>query len=91
LYLSAYGKIYRNAGATTQGTTEETVDTMSLTKIDAIINVLRQKRYHWKPVRRVYIPKRNSTKKHALGLDLGTHISGLSPLSPPLLFPYLRN
>ena len=26
LYLSAYGKIYRNAGATTKGVTEETVD-----------------------------------------------------------------
>jgi group II intron reverse transcriptase/maturase len=68
LYLMAYGKIYRNAGAMTQGTTEETVDAMSLTKIDAIINVLRQERYQWKPVRRVYIPKRNSTKKRALGL-----------------------
>jgi group II intron reverse transcriptase/maturase len=68
LYLIAYGKIYRNAGAMTQGTTGETVDTMSLTKIDAIINALRQERYHWKPVRRVCIPKRNSTKKRALGL-----------------------
>lgn len=68
LYLIAYGKIYRNAGAMTQGTTEETVDTMSLAKIDAIINALRQERYHWKPVRRVYIPKRTSTKKRALGL-----------------------
>ena len=70
LYLIAYGKIYRNAGATTQGTTEETVDAMSLAKIDAIINALRQERYHWKPVRRVYIPKRNSTKKRALGLPI---------------------
>ncbi len=68
LYLIAYGKIYRNAGAMTQGTTEETVDAMSLAKIDAIINVLRQERYQWKPVRRVYIPKRNSSKKRALGL-----------------------
>jgi group II intron reverse transcriptase/maturase len=68
LYLMAYGKIYRNSGAMTQGTTEETVDSMSLTKIDAIINALRQERYHWKPVRRVYIPKRNSSKKRPLGL-----------------------
>src|SRR6266581_1947652 len=68
LYLIAYGKIYRNAGATTQGTTQETVDAMSLAKIDAIINALRQERYQWNPVRRVYIPKRNSTKKRALGL-----------------------
>src|SRR2546421_2715780 len=68
LYLMAYGKIYRNSGAMTQGTTAETVDSMSLAKIDAIINALRQERYHWKPVRRVYIPKRNSQKKRALGL-----------------------
>src|SRR6266700_161628 len=68
LYLIAYGKIYRNAGATTQGTTGETVDAMSLAKIDAIITMLRQERYRWKPVRRVSIPKRNSTKKRALGL-----------------------
>ena len=67
-YLIAYGKIYRNKGAMTQGVTPETVDSMSLEKIDAIINALRQERYRWKPVRRVTIPKRNSTKTRALGL-----------------------
>lgn len=54
-YLIAYGKIYRNKGAMTQGATPETVDSMSLAKIDAIINALRQERYRWKPVRRVII------------------------------------
>jgi retron-type reverse transcriptase len=68
LYLIAYGKIYRNNGAMTQGTTDETVDSLELPKIDVIINALRQERYQWKPVRRVHIPKRNSTKKRALGL-----------------------
>jgi group II intron reverse transcriptase/maturase len=68
LYLIAYGRIYRNQGAMTQGITEETVDSMSMAKIDAIINLLRQERYRWKPVRRVLIPKRNSAKKRALGL-----------------------
>jgi retron-type reverse transcriptase len=67
-YLIAYGKIYRHAGATTQGTTEEPVAAMSRAKIDASINALRQEHYQWKPVRRVSIPKRNSTKKRALGL-----------------------
>ena len=33
LYLIAYSKIYRNAGATTQGTTQKTVDAMSLARI----------------------------------------------------------
>jgi hypothetical protein len=37
LYLTAYGRIYRNAGAMTPGTTTQTVDGMALQKIDAII------------------------------------------------------
>lgn len=45
LYLIAYAKISRNKGAMTQGTTDETVDAMSLAKIDTIINALRQERY----------------------------------------------
>ena len=34
LYLLAYGRLYRNAGALTRGATAETVDGMSLAKID---------------------------------------------------------
>jgi group II intron reverse transcriptase/maturase len=68
LYLLAYGKIYRNAGSMTPGASTETVDGMSLAKIDAIIEQLRYERYHWTPVRRIYIEKPHSTKKRALGL-----------------------
>ena len=67
LYLKAYGKIYRNDGAMTPGIAGETVDGMSLEKINRIIEVLRQEKYRWKPVRRVYIPKNNG-KRRALGL-----------------------
>lgn len=67
LYLRAYGKIYRNAGATTKGVTEETVDGMSLEKIERIIADLRSERYRWHPARRTYIPKRNG-KKRPLGV-----------------------
>src|SRR3984957_8868716 len=68
LYLLAYGKIYRNAGATTPGPDTETVDGMSIARIEKIINLLKSERYEWKPVRRVYIEKRNSTKKRPLGI-----------------------
>ena len=68
LYLMAYGKLYRNTGALTPGSTTETVDAMSLAKIDAIIEALRQERYRWTPVRRIYIEKKHSTKKRPLGL-----------------------
>jgi retron-type reverse transcriptase len=68
LYLKAYGKIYRNDGALTPGTTEETVDGMSMSKIEAIIEALRYERYQWQPVRRIYIEKPHSKKKRPLGL-----------------------
>lgn len=68
LYLLAYGKIYRNDGATTAGITPESVDGMSPEKINAIIAQLRHERYRWTPVRRVYTDKKNSTKKSPLGI-----------------------
>jgi group II intron reverse transcriptase/maturase len=67
LYLLAYGRIYRNRGATTKGSTDETVDQMSLAKIQNIIEALRFERYQWMPVRRTYIPKANG-KKRPLGI-----------------------
>lgn len=67
LYLTAYGKIYRNKGAMTEGVTEETVDGMSLGKIETIIKALRDDTFRWKPARRVYIPKKNG-KLRPLGL-----------------------
>jgi len=68
LFLLAYGKIYGNKGAMTPGVTTETVDEMSLDKIQAIIETVRYERYRWSPVRRVYIPKKNSDKKRPLGM-----------------------
>ncbi len=67
LYLLAYGRIYANKGAMTPGVTEETVDGMSLGRIGRIIEAMRHERYRFRPVRRVYIPKRNG-KARPLGL-----------------------
>ncbi len=67
LYLTAYGRIYRNAGSMTPGVTDETVDAMSLDKINTIIEALRSQRYHWKPARRTYISKKDGGKR-PLGL-----------------------
>ena len=63
LYLMAYGRIYRNKGAMTAGVTEETADSMSLEKIDTIIQAVRQERYQWKPARRAYISKKNGATR----------------------------
>lgn len=67
LYLLAYGRIYANKGAMTPGVTQETVDGMSLGKIDRIIDAMRHERYRFAPARRVHIPKPNG-KTRPLGL-----------------------
>jgi hypothetical protein len=67
LYLLAYGRLYSNKGAMTPGATGETVDGMSLRKIEVIIEALRDERYRWSPVKRIHIPKKNG-KTRPLGL-----------------------
>jgi hypothetical protein len=69
LYLRAYGRLYRNEGAMTEGTTTETVDGMSQRKIGEIIGLLRVERFRWTPVRRVQIPKGNGTTR-PLGIPI---------------------
>jgi len=63
----AYRKLYSNAGAMTPGVSGETVDGMSLDKIERIIATVRAERWRWRPVKRVYIPKKNG-KRRPLGL-----------------------
>ncbi|MGW4095130.1 reverse transcriptase/maturase family protein, partial [Nocardia sp. NPDC004750] len=63
LFLLAYGRIYSNEGAMTPGVTGETVDGMSLAKIEAITDALRRESYRWSPARRVYIPKKNGRRR----------------------------
>ena len=80
LFLQAYGKIYRNAGAMTKGSTDETVDGMSLGRIRRIITLLRQEKYRWTPVRRTEIPKAKG----------GTRPLGIPSWSDKLLQEVLR-
>jgi group II intron reverse transcriptase/maturase len=51
----------------TPGSTPETVDGMTLAKIEQLIDDLRHERYRWTPARRVYIPKA-SGKRRPLGV-----------------------
>jgi group II intron reverse transcriptase/maturase len=67
LYLRAYARLYSNKGAMTKGTTSETVDGMSLAKIEKLIDDLRHERYRWTAVRRIRIPKKNG-KRRPLGI-----------------------
>ncbi len=62
-YLLAYAKLSANAGALTPGTDpKDTVDAMSLKRIEDIIAALEKGTYQWKPARRIYIPKKKGQR-----------------------------
>lgn len=68
LYLRAYARLYPNKGAMTKGSTDETVDGMSLAKIDKLIDAVRHERHRWTPFRRVHIPKPRGKGTRPLGI-----------------------
>jgi group II intron reverse transcriptase/maturase len=63
MHLRSYTKLYKNDGAMTPGTTGETVDGMSLEKIDRVIGAIRCEQWKWPPVRRIYIDKPKGGKR----------------------------
>lgn len=71
IWFEAYANIYSNQGAITRGVNDNTLDGFSEERIERIIEQLKQKRYRLAPVKRIYIPKRNSSKKRPLGLPTG--------------------
>ena len=69
LFLLAYSNLYANKGAMTPGIEpKDTIDGMSLERIDEIIDRLAHGTYTWTPVRRTYIEKKNSSKMRPLGI-----------------------
>jgi RNA-directed DNA polymerase len=70
LWQQAYGNIYANAGAATKGVDEVTMDGFSMERVANLIELLKEGRYHPKPVRRAYIPKANG-KQRPLGIPSG--------------------
>nr|WP_079492957.1 reverse transcriptase domain-containing protein [Maledivibacter halophilus] len=67
-YILAYKNIYATKGSMTPGIDGRTIDNMSLSRINKIINKMRDKSYQPNPVKRVYIDKKNSSKKRPLGI-----------------------
>lgn len=71
LYLTAYSKIYRNQGALTPGTEDDTMDGMSLQRIRNLMMLLRHERYHPRPNRRTRAPKKSGGTR-PLGIPNGS-------------------
>jgi len=67
VYHLAYKNLYANQGAATKGTDNDTADGFGKEYIAKIISDLSNGTYEPKPVRRAYIPKKNS-KRRPLGI-----------------------
>ncbi len=62
-YLQAYGKIYAKEGNMTKGTDKETIDGFGTKKVNEVIELMKNEQFHFKPVRRVYISKKDGSKR----------------------------
>jgi group II intron reverse transcriptase/maturase len=72
LFLTAYGNIYCNKGALTPGTDEnDTMDGMSVERMDNLIQLLREEKYYPPPSRRTSVPKKSGGRRY-LGLPNGS-------------------
>ena len=67
MYYLAYQRIYAKPGNMTQGADGETIDRMSLPRIEKLIASLKDESYSPQPSRRVHIPKKNG-KTRPLGV-----------------------
>jgi group II intron reverse transcriptase/maturase len=66
-FYNAYGKLYANKGAMTEGADGRTVDGTSKEMLDNLISEIREGTFKWTPVVRVYIPK-GKGKMRPLGI-----------------------
>lgn len=67
-YLLAYQNIATSQGSMTAGADGNTLDGMSMERIEKLIARLKDHSYQPNPARRVYIAKKNSNKKRPLGI-----------------------
>ena len=67
MYYVAYQRIYAKPGNMTAGADGQTIDQMSLNRIEKLIASLKDESYQPQPSKRVYIPKKNG-KMRPLGV-----------------------
>lgn len=68
LYLLAYQNLYANKGSMTAGADGATLSGMSLKRVEALIQRIRDRSYQPHPARRQYIPKKSGKGLRPLGI-----------------------
>ena len=68
LYLLAYQNLYANKGSMTAGADGATLSGMSLKRVEALIQKIRDRSYQPHPARRQYIPKKSGKGLRPLGI-----------------------
>ncbi len=63
MYYLAYQKLSGKTGNMTPGTDKQTIDLMSIARIEQLITKLKDESYQPKPSKRIYIPKKNGGKR----------------------------
>jgi group II intron reverse transcriptase/maturase len=63
MYYIAYQKIYSKAGNMTPGSDGKTIDGMSVSRVKHLIESLKDESYQPVPSKRIYIPKKNGSKR----------------------------
>lgn len=64
LFYRAYANLYANEGATTVGSDpEDTIQGMSVERIEKLISSLKDGSFRWGPARRSYVPKEDGSKR----------------------------
>lgn len=63
LFYEAYQRIYAKEGNMTEGSDGKTIDSMSLSRIEGLIDKLKDESYQPNPSKRVYIAKKNGQKR----------------------------
>ena len=68
-YWLAYNRIAKSQGGMTAGVDGQTLDNMSVERIDTLVERIKTQQYHSNPARREYIAKKNNpAKKRPLGI-----------------------
>ena len=62
MFYVAYQRVYAKPGNMTKGSDGETIDGMSLSRIEKLISSLKDESYQPQPSKRVYIPKKRQKR-----------------------------